>query len=141
MKIVDANVLLYAVNEDDPKHEQSRRWIDGCLSGNETVGFSWIVLLAFLRLTTKVGLYPRPLPLDEALALIRLWIEQPPSVIVEATPRHLDVLAGLLVEVGTGANLTNDAHLAALALEHDATVVTFDSDFARFRGVRREEPA
>ena len=55
----DANVLLYAVNEDDPKHEQARSWLDSCLSGRETVGFSWIVVLAFLRLTTKIGLFPR----------------------------------------------------------------------------------
>jgi uncharacterized protein len=140
MNLVDANVLLYAVNEDDPKHEQARSWLDSCLSGRETVGFSWIVVLAFLRLTTKIGLFPRPLAIADALTLVRLWTEQHPSVIVQATPRHLDVLAGLLMGVGGAANLTSDAHLAALAIEHDATVVTFDSDFARFQGVRWAEP-
>jgi uncharacterized protein len=141
VNIVDANVLVYAVNSDDPKHEPARNWLDSCLGGRETVGFAWIVLLAFLRLTTRVDLFPRPLGVSDALTIVRLWTEQPPSVIVEPTPRHLDVLAGLLMGVGTGGNLTNDAHLAALAVEHDATIVTFDSDFGRFGGVRWREPA
>ena len=140
MKLVDANVLLYAVNEADPKHGRSRAWLDGALSGRETVGFAWIAVLAFVRLSTRVGLFPRPLPVDEAMSRVRAWLAQPAAIVVEPTPRHLDVLAGLLADVGTGANLVSDAHLAVLALEHDATVVTFDPDFARFVGVRWESP-
>lgn len=140
MKLVDANVLLYAVNEDDPKHEESRSWLDDALTGSETVGFSWIVLLAFLRLSTKVGLFPFPLPVENALDQVRAWTDQPAAVVVEATPRHLDVLAGLLRTVGTGGNLTSDAHLGTLALELDATVVTYDHDFGRFTGVRWQHP-
>jgi toxin-antitoxin system PIN domain toxin len=104
------------------------------------VGFAWTVLLAFVRLSTKVGLFPRPLPVDGALARVREWTAQPPSVIVEPTPRHLDLVTGLLDQVGPGANLVNDAHLAALALEHGARVITYDSDFGRFGGVRWEPP-
>jgi len=140
VNLVDANVLLYAVNEADPKHQQSRRWLDTALAGREPLGFSWIVLLAFVRLSTKVGLFPRPLPADGALARVRAWIDQPPSVIVEPTPRHLELLRGLLAEVGSGANLVNDAHLAALALEHNGRVISYDSDFGRFRGVRWQPP-
>lgn len=140
MKLVDANVLLYAVNVADPKHEESRRWLDGALSSGETVGFAWIAVLAFVRLSTRVGLFPNPLPVEEAMGRVRAWLAEPGAVVVEATPRHLDVLAALLAEVGAGGNLVSDAHLAALALEHDATVVTFDSDFGRFRGVRWEAP-
>lgn len=141
MNIVDANVLLYAVNEADPRHEQSRAWLDEALTGIEVVGFSWTVLLAFLRLSTRAGLFPRPLPVAVALATVRAWTEQPASVLVNSTPRHLDVLAGLISTTGAGGNLTSDAHLAALALEHDAAVVTFDTDFGRFAGVRWREPA
>lgn len=140
MKLVDANVLLYAVNKAADRHEAARSWLDGALSGGETVGFTWIVSLAFVRLSTKVGLFPRPLLLSQALAVLRAWTEQPAAVVVEPTGRHLDLLCGLLADTGTGGNLTNDAHLAALALEHDATVETFDSDFGRFRGVRYEQP-
>jgi len=141
VKLVDANVLLYAANADDPKHEGSRRWLDAALNGQETIGFAWIAMLAFLRLSTRVGLFPSPLPVSEALSRVREWTDQPPSVIVEPTPRHQEVFAGLLAPVGSGGNLVNDAHLAALALEHDATVVTYDSDFGRFGGVRWSSPA
>jgi toxin-antitoxin system PIN domain toxin len=141
VNVVDANVLLYAVNEADPKHRQSRQWLDGALVGREPVGFSWIVLLAFVRLSTKIGLFPRPLPVDGALARVNAWIGQPPSVILEPTTRHFDLLRSLLGEVGSGANLVNDAHLAALAMEHQGRVVSYDSDFGRFRGVRWQTPA
>ncbi|MGH9100530.1 MAG: type II toxin-antitoxin system VapC family toxin [Acidimicrobiales bacterium] len=140
MNLVDANVLLYAVNEADPKHDGARSWLDGALSGTEAVGFSWLVLLAFLRLSTKTGLFPRPLSVGQGIAVVRALVESGPGVIVEPTPRHLGILCGLLQAAGTGGNLTNDAHLAALALEHDALVVTFDGDFGRFAGVRWREP-
>jgi uncharacterized protein len=141
VNVVDANVLLYAVNEADPKHARSRQWLDAALAGREPVGFSWIVLLAFLRLSTKTGLFPRPLTVEGALARVRAWIDQPPSLVLEPTPRHFDILSGLVNGVGAGANLVNDAHLAALALEHNGRVVTYDSDFGRFAGVRWQPPA
>lgn len=140
MNLVDANVLLYAVNQADPKHEPSRQWLDAALAGREPVGFSWVVLLAFLRLSTKVGLFPRPLTVDAALETVRSWLDQPPSLLLEPSPRHLGILRGLLGEVGPGANLVNDAHLAALALEHGGRVVSYDSDFGRFTGVRWQPP-
>jgi len=140
VNIVDANVLLYAVNEASPDHDTARGWLDGALNGTEAVGFSWTALLAFVRLSTKVGLFPRPLSVDAAFAVMRSWTGQPPSVIVEPTARHLDVLAGLIATVGTAGNLTSDAHLGALAVEHRATIVTYDADFGRFPGVRWHSP-
>ena len=140
MRLVDANILIYAVNEADDRHAAARNWLDTALSGTEAVGFAWVSVLAFLRLTTKVGLFPQPLPVADAVSLVRAWLAQPPSVVVEPTTRHLDVLAGLLMTVGTGGNLTNDAHLAALGVEHDAEIVTYDSDFGRFAGVRWASP-
>ncbi|MGH9172465.1 MAG: TA system VapC family ribonuclease toxin [Acidimicrobiales bacterium] len=141
MNLVDANVLLYAVNRADPKHEAALAWLDEALSGGSTVGFASLVLLAFLRLSTKPGLFPSPLSASAAVETVRAWTEQPAAVFVHPTPRHLDVLGGLLAGAGTGGNLTSDAHLAALALEHDASVVTFDADFGRFAGVRCHVPA
>jgi uncharacterized protein len=140
VNVVDANVLLYAVNESDDKHERSRAWLDGALNGQTPVGFAWITLLAFVRLSTKVGLFPSPLAVDEALDRVQDWTAQPPSVVLEPTTRHLAVLAGLLQEVGAGGNLVNDAHLAALAVEHGATIITYDTDFGRFPGVESRPP-
>jgi toxin-antitoxin system PIN domain toxin len=140
VNLVDANVLLYAVNESGPRHEEALGWLDHALSSREVVGFAWTVMLAFLRLSTKVGLFPHPLATGEATRRVRLWLEQPPSAVVEPTARHLDVVAGLLEGAGTGGNLVSDAHLAALALEHDATIVSYDNDFGRFRGLRWRLP-
>lgn len=140
MRLVDANVLLYAVNSDAPHHERSVRWLDSALSGSETVGFAWIVLVAFIRLSTKVELFDRPLTVDEAMDQVDAWLGAPAAVIVDPTPTHSTMLRRFLAEIGTGGNLTNDAHLAALALEHRCGVVSFDHDFARFDGVESGPP-
>ncbi|MEJ7764429.1 MAG: type II toxin-antitoxin system VapC family toxin [Acidimicrobiales bacterium] len=135
MKLVDANVLLYAVNSDAVHHERSRRWIDGALSGEDTVAFAWIALLAFVRLSTKVGLFPAPLTVDQAMDRVDSWVGAGPAVVVEPTAQHGTILRGLLRSVGVGGNLVSDAHLAALAIEHRCGVLSFDNDFARFPGV------
>lgn len=141
MKLVDANVLLYAVNEADSHHEQCLGWLNETMNSGEVVGFAWVVLLAFIRLSTKVGLFPNPLSVFDSLSTVRTWIETGPGVIVQATPNHLHVLAGLLSANGTGGNLTTDAHLGALALEYNATIITFDADFGRFPGVKWAPPS
>jgi toxin-antitoxin system PIN domain toxin len=140
MKIVDANVLLYAVNSASDHHTASRRWLDGALSGADSVGFAWVPLLAFVRLTTKVGLFPSPLRPPDAMRQITEWLTAPGAVTVGPTARHVDVLASLLGSVGTGGNLVNDGHLAALAVEHRATIVSYDNDFGRFDGVSWQTP-
>lgn len=140
MKIVDANVLLYAVNSASDRHEPSRRWLDTALSGADAVGLSWVPLLAFVRLTTKQGLFPFPLRPGEAIGRVADWLSAPGAVTVGPTPRHAEILAGLLEGIGSGGNLVNDAHVAALALEHRGTVVSYDSDFGRFAGVRWKTP-
>ena len=135
MQLVDANVLLYAVNADSEHHAAARDWIEDALAGPGTVGFSWTVLLSFVRISTHRAIFERPLSVDEAIETCRSWLAQPSAVAVEPTTRHLDVLAGLLVSSGTAGNLVSDAHLAALAVEHAAELVTFDADFGRFAGL------
>ncbi len=140
MRLVDANVLIYAVNQDAPNHRIARGWLDAALTGAESVGFAWVALLAFLRLCTRAAFFRRPLSLDEATTIVAEWLARPSAVVVHPTDRHLDLLRGLLGPVGTAANLVSDAHLAALALEHGAEVVSFDTDFARFPGLRWRPP-
>lgn len=140
MILVDANVLLYAVNTDAEHHDRSRRWLDEALSGADTVAFAWIVLLAFVRLATMPGLFPSPLTTDEALDRVDAWIGAGPAVVLEPGPDHARTLRALLREVGVGGNVVNDAHLAALAVAHRSAVASFDSDFDRFPGVSRVEP-
>jgi len=140
VKVVDANVLLYAVNEDSPRHGVARRWLDRSLGGGESIGFAWVVLLAFVRLSTHPAVFAAPLDVQEALAVARGWLGAATSTVVQPTMRHIDIVAGLLEPLGTAANLVNDAHLAALAIEHGAEVATFDTDFGRFPGVRWASP-
>jgi uncharacterized protein len=140
VNLVDANVLLYAVNEDARHHQEARTWLDGALSGDTTVAFAWVALLAFLRLATKVDLFPSPLSVDAAMDRVDAWLGAPSAVIVEPTPAHARVVRQLLRSVGVGANLVNDAQLAALAMEHRCELVSYDNDFARFEGVSWTTP-
>lgn len=140
MRIVDANVLLYAVNSASEHHAASKRWLDGALSGADTVGLAWVPLLAFVRLATKHGLFPSPLAPKVAMEQVADWCSAPGSVVVDPTPRHADILSRLLAQVGAGGNVVNDAHLAALALEHRGGIVSYDSDFSRFDGIRWDTP-
>ncbi|HKY14524.1 MAG TPA: type II toxin-antitoxin system VapC family toxin [Microthrixaceae bacterium] len=140
MNLVDANVLLYAVNTDAAHHQRSIRWLDAALSGADTVAFAWVALLAFVRLSTKVGLFPSPLSVDEAMDRVDAWLAAPPAVVVEPTVDHPRIVRDLLVDLGSGGNLVNDAHLAALSIEHRCGIVSFDNDFERFSGVRWQVP-
>jgi toxin-antitoxin system PIN domain toxin len=140
VKLVDANLLLYAVNEDAPLHREAKTWLERALSGTETVAFTWPVLMAFLRLSTRPALFPHPLAAEEALDVMETWLDQPNVTIVQPTPRHMAILRGLLEPLGTAGNLTSDAQLAAIAIEHGAEVSSTDRDFARFPGVRWVNP-
>lgn len=140
MRIVDANVLIYAVNGDAKHHTAARAWLDAALSGGDVVGFTWVALLAFIRLTTRPEIFDIPLSVSEASAQVRSWIAAPGAVIVHPGDTHVAYLADALDSVGVGGNLVNDAHLAALALAHRADIVSYDTDFDRFNGVRRREP-
>lgn len=140
MKLVDANVLIYAVNADSVHHGPARRWLEKALSGTDPVGMSWIVLLAFLRVTTRHGILERPLPVEDAVTYVDSWLRLPPVELVVPGPGHWSILQALIKASGTGGNLTSDAHLAALALEGGWTLVSTDNDFRRFAGLNFINP-
>jgi toxin-antitoxin system PIN domain toxin len=140
VNVVDANVLLYAVNEQSDRHDEARAWLDASLSGGAVVGFSWIAMLAFVRLSTKAHLFPRPLSASEAFDRLDAWTAAPAASVIEPTAGHLGIVRRLLDAAGTAGNLVNDAHLAALSIEHRGVVVSYDGDFARFPGVQWTPP-
>lgn len=132
MNLVDVNVLLYAINSRAIRHRQAHDWLTRQLTGTGTVGFAWTTLLGFIRIATSRSILPNPLTSDQAFDVADTWLAAPAAVIVEPTVRHRAILRGLLAAVGTAGNLTNDAHLAALAVEYGGGVATFDRDFERF---------
>jgi hypothetical protein len=140
VKLPDLNLLLYAIDAEAPAHAAARLWLEETLSGTESVGFAWTVLLGFARISTNPGIYEQPLTIEEALDLVDGWLSRPVARIVEPTRRHTAVLRDLLEPLGAGGNLVSDAHLAALAIEHGAEMCSRDNDFARFSGVRWVDP-
>lgn len=140
MKLVDVNVLLYAVNEEARQHAAVRRWWERALSGDESIGLPWLVLSGFLRLSTHPRVFPEPLPVDTALKKIDAWLSARPVAAITEKPGHWLVLRRLLSDAETAGNLTADMHLAALAITHGASLVSCDRDFARFDGLRWENP-
>jgi hypothetical protein len=140
MDLVDANVLLYAVNTSAEHHEESRDWLDGAINAEGTVALPWVCLLAFLRLSSRPGLFPNPLSPAESMVRVRDWLAQPNVLAVNPGARHAELLDRMIAAVGSAGNLVTDAHLAALALEHRARLVTFDNDFDRFPDVRWTRP-
>jgi toxin-antitoxin system PIN domain toxin len=139
VKVVDLNILLYATNRDSPRHAASKRWVESTLSGEESVAIPWIVVLGYLRLATSL-VFPRPLSIEEAIAVVDGWLSQPPVVSLNPGDEHWTVLARLLTDAGSAGNLTTDAHLAALAIEHGAELCSTDTDFARFPHLRWVNP-
>jgi uncharacterized protein len=136
MKTPDVNLLLYAVNADSPQHKAARGWLESAFAGAGGVAFCWPALLGFLRLSTRSGIFSQPLTVEQALGVVRQWIDHPAARLLAPTERHADVLASLLVAQGRGGNLVSDAHLAALAIEHGVQLGTFDRDFERFAGLK-----
>lgn len=138
--IVDANVLIYAVDEASPFHERARTWLDDRLGGMVRVGLPWQSLAAFQRITTRPRLLASPLEPGRAWATVEAWLGAPAAWIPMETERHRDVLGGLINRYHVAGNLITDARLAALAIEHGVPVASGDTDFARFTEVRWINP-
>jgi hypothetical protein len=140
VNLLDANILLYAYNETSGQHDRARRWLEEALTGSEPVAFCWSTLLAFLRITTNPRAVSRPLQITKARTIIDSWLAVPIATLVLPTERHWEILARLLTAGQAMGPLVSDAHLAALAIEHGATLITNDRDFSRFPDLRVEYP-
>lgn len=140
MKLSDVNLLLYAYDAGSPRHQRARDWLEQRLSGSETFAFAWIGLLTFVRLVTNPRVFRDPFQPGEALDHVDAWLRQPCATVLHPGARHSTVLRQLLEPFGTAGNLTTDAHLAALAIEHGAELCSADADFARFPGLRWTNP-
>ena len=140
MILVDANILLYAEDALSPRHTAARSWWDDQLSKDSPVCLCWTVLGAFIRIGTNPRVFETPLSLDQALTRVQSWLDQPCVRIVLPTERHWTVFQKMLRDGQAVANLVTDAHLAALAVEHGCELISTDSDFSRFPGLRWKNP-
>ena len=140
MKVLDLNLLIYAVNRDSAVHAKARSWLEATLSGDEPVGIPWVVILGFLRIATSDRVLPRPLKPAQGIAIVDGWLSQPAVLPLAPREGHWAILGRLLDETGTAGNLTTDAHLAALAIENGAELCSTDADFGRFPNLRWVNP-
>lgn len=140
MIIIDANLLLYAHDEESKHHAPARAWLEGTLAAPDLVGLPLLTIIAFLRIGTNPRLFQTPLTSIQAATIVAGWLDASSTIVVHPTDRHWPILWRLLDEGQARGALVTDAHLAALAVEHGATLCTTDRDFARFPGLRWENP-
>ena len=140
MKLVDLNLLLYAYNSAAREHRAASSWLNKLLAGHETLGLSWVIVLGFLRIATAPKILANPKDLGEAAEIVSDWLYRENVSIISPTDRHWPVLRDLLPKNRVRGSLIIDAHLAALAIEHGATLCTNDRDFLRFPGLKVEFP-
>ena len=133
--LIDANILLYSIDEDSPFHVAARDWMVAALNGAQRVGIPWISMWAFLRISTNPRALDQPLTPAEAWEHIGAWLDAPATWIPEPGRGHRAILGSLLLQHDVRATLITDAVLAAISIEHGLTIISADSDFARFRQV------
>jgi toxin-antitoxin system PIN domain toxin len=138
--LVDANLLIYAYHPRAEQHEKSRLWLENVLSGPDLVRFAWLTLWAFLRISTNSRIFEHPLSAGEAAEAMSSWLAQPAAGILEPGERHLEILRALVRDGQASGPLVSDAALAAIAVEHGATLFTTDRDFARFPQLKWTNP-
>jgi uncharacterized protein len=140
MILSDANILIYAYNKAAQEHESCKTWLEDQLSKPDAFAFSWQTITAFMRITTTARMFPQTYTYEQVSVFVESWISQPNVIILSPTSRHWTIFSRIIRENKIQGPLMMDAHLAALAIEHGATLATTDRDFARFDGLRIVNP-
>ncbi len=140
MKIIDVNLLIYVASRESLHHHKCLKWWETAFNENELIGLCWHSLVGFVRIMTNPKILPHPVPLTDCIARVDAWLNHPYSEFVREAENHWSVLKNILLETNATGKLSTDAHLAALAISRGATLVSCDTDFARFRQLRWENP-
>lgn len=140
MKVIDLNLLLYAVNRDDEYHAPARAWLEDALNADEPVGLPWVVILGFLRIATNPRVFAHPLTTAQATELVDAWLARPAVIALAPGDEHWRILRSLIANTRSIGAIATDAHLAALAIENGAELCSADADFRRFDGLRWSNP-
>ena len=138
--VPDVNLLLHAHDSGSPRHRAAREWWETLMNGAVTIGLPWAAVLGFIRIATNPRIFNNPLDVNSACTYVRSWLGRPQTVLIHPGDRHADILFALLEAAGSAGNLTTDAHLAALAIEHQGALHSTDADMARFPGLRWANP-
>jgi len=140
MIVPDVNLLIYAYSGGSFHHGKARPWWEGLLNGQEPVGMPWIVQYGFVRLMTNPRVLESPIGMVEALGIVDAWLRRPRVLPLSPGAKHMELLTTLLRSSGGGSNLTTDAAIAAIAMEHKAVLHSNDVDFLRFPGLMVANP-
>ncbi|MCY3815682.1 MAG: type II toxin-antitoxin system VapC family toxin [Gammaproteobacteria bacterium] len=140
MIIPDINLLVYAHDSGARRHAAAKSWWESLMNGTDTVGLPWAVILGFIRITTNRRILDKPLDVAGSCRRVRSWLARPQVILIEPGVRHADIFFAMLESLGTAGNLTTDAHLAALTIEHQARLHSTDADMARFPGLKWLNP-
>ena len=140
MKLLDANILLYAYDASSAHHRACRTWLEQVFNGEETVALPWQSVLAFVRIATNPRAVRQPLSGQQACAIVAIWLERPSVAIIGPAERFWEIFREQVIEAQVSGPLIADAALAALALEHGATLCSTDRDFRRFRDIKLFDP-
>jgi toxin-antitoxin system PIN domain toxin len=140
MILPDINVLIHAHNVRSPRHQKALEWWNGCLRNPDGIALAWAVILGFVRISTHPRIFGRPMLVEEAVSRVEEWLTLPHVQVLHPSPVHFQTWSTLLKQIGTGGNLTTDAHLAALAMERGLILQSTDADFGRFPGLKWENP-
>jgi toxin-antitoxin system PIN domain toxin len=140
MILPDINLLIYAHNIRAPNHQNALKWWNQCLQGHEGVALAWVVILGFVRIATHPKVFERPMSVEDAVGRVEEWLALPHIHLVHPAETHFQTWSSLLKRLGTAGDLTTDAHLAALAIERGLILQTTDADFARFPGLKWNNP-
>jgi toxin-antitoxin system PIN domain toxin len=138
--LVDANILLYAVDEDSPRHDMAKTWMERALNGPRRVGIPWVSITAFLRIVTNGRALREPLTSSQAWEIVEAWLDAPSVWVPAPGAGHREILGRLISSLDLRANLISDAVLAALCVEHGLQMISADSDFARFTDISWHNP-
>ena len=140
MLLPDVNVLIYAHREDMPEHPRYAAWLKARVESPEPFALSELALSGFLRIVTNPKIFVDPTPLDRALRFVELLTSRRNAVSLRPGPQHWSIFRELCLQSQARAGLIADAYHAALAIEHGCELVSRDSDFARFSGLRWSHP-
>jgi toxin-antitoxin system PIN domain toxin len=140
MKLLDANILLYAYDTSSSHHEACRAWLESAFNADEMIALPWQTVLAFVRIATNPRAVKNPLSSANACAIVDTWLERPNVIVVNAADRFWNILRQQILDAQVSGPLVTDAALAALAIEHGATLCSTDRDFRRFHGLKLVDP-